>query len=344
MTTKFFSCSLAQIYRKEDDTGTLQGGPMYTIELGLGRAWKPLAVVFCAFGMIGCLPMFQTNQLAEILDRQLGVAPLHTAITVTALVAVVAFSGVTRIGQLTAMLVPSMCVLYLLLCLMLIARRIELVPDVFRQIFTEAFTGQAVAGGATGAAIRAVIQIGVKRAAFSNEAGVGTAALAHGVAKTSEPIREGLVAMVGPFIDTIIVCSLTAFVILLADIAPSDELKSVSLTAAAFDSVLGNWAAKALVLIVALFALSTMMGYSFYGRQCFNYLFGAKRGSLYTVIYLAGLFLGGILQPDLVINTIDTAFAMMAAPNMIATVILAPVVMKAARHYFSRLKAGEFHS
>ncbi|MCA9214129.1 MAG: alanine:cation symporter family protein [Planctomycetales bacterium] len=439
MTTKFYSSSLAQLYRKEHPDGTVHGGPMYTIELGLGRAWKPLAIMFSVFGIVGCLPMFQTNQLASILDNQLGVQAIFTASCVTVLVAIVAFGGITRIGRLTARLVPSMCILYLSLGLALIVMRIHLLPGVIAQIFTEAFTGSAMGGGIVGTGVAHVIRTGVKRAAFSNEAGVGTAALAHGAAKTSEPIREGLVAMVGPFIDTIIVCTITACVILVAigtvvieglpvntivqvdgeavgvewndekteatffvpsgrhsitcpsgdiklvgtddDIEAvenaqvvravfrpipqtpmrnstrrnaddrSDDvtqapppLKDVALTAAAFSSVLGEWAGYALVVIVALFAISTMLGYSFYGRQCFAYLFGANRSSVYTVIYLIGLFLGGVLQPDLVINTIDTAFAMMAVPNMIATVWLAPKVMKAANDYFRRLGDGEFHS
>ena len=342
MTTKFFACSLSQLYRKQNENGEMIGGPMYTIELGMGRRWKPLAIMFCVFGTIGCLPMYQTNQLAEILKSELSVEPMMTAVVITVLVAIVAFGGVVRIGRLTSALVPSMCFLYLLLSAAVIALRIDLVPAVLTQIVSEAFSFSAGAGGATGVAVAKVIQVGVRRAAFSNEAGVGTAPLAHGVAKTTEPIREGLVAMVGPFIDTLVVCTLTAIVILLADLETTGELKGVSLTAAAFASVLGPWAAYALVLLVALFAFSTMVGYSFYGRQCFTYLVGPRLSRIYTVIYLGGLFFGGVVKPSLVLNTIDVAFVMMAIPNMIATVYLAPKVISAARDYFQRLEAGEF--
>ena len=342
MTTKFFSSSLAQLYRKQDENGVMHGGPMYTIEIGLGPRWKPLAIMFCVFGTVGCLPMFQTNQLAAILHSELSIAPIWTSIVATAFVAFVALGGVTRIGQITATLVPSMCVLYFLLSLALIISRITEVPTVFMKIMTEAFTGPAAAGGVTGFAFAEVLKVGVKRAAFSNEAGVGTAPLAHGAAKTKEPIREGLVAMVGPFIDTIVVCTLTALVILLAAPTVSPDTEGVSLTAAAFGSVLGPWAAYALVLIVGLFAVSTMVSYSFYGRQCFIYLFGTRWAYAYTWIYLGGLFVGGIWGANLVINTIDTAFAMMAIPNMIATILLAPKVMSAARDYFERLRAGDF--
>ena len=342
MTTKFFSCTLSQLYRQEDELGVVQGGPMYTIEQGLGPKWKPLAIMFALFGIIGCLPMFQTNQLAEIFQAQLGVQPLWTSIVATVFVAIVAIGGIERIGRFTARMVPSMCLLYLGLCLLLIGSRFDAVPEVFQRIFSEAFSGSALSGGAAGVAFREVVKIGVKRAAFSNEAGIGTAPLAHGAARTNEPVREGLVAMLGPFIDTIVVCTLTALVILIAAPEVGDGVVGVSLTAAAFEQALGPWAAYLLVVVVALFAVSTMVSYSYYGRKCFAYLFGARRAAAYTWLYLIGLFVGGIWSASLVIDTIDTTFAMMAIPNMIATLLLAPKVMTAAKDYFRRLDAGEF--
>ncbi len=342
MTTKFFSCTLSQLYRKPDELGVVQGGPMISIEVGLGTRWKPLAIMFATFGMIGCLPMFQTNQLASIMKTQLGVDPLWTSIAATVFVAIVAAGGIERIGRFTARLVPAMCVLYLGLSLLLISTQLGAVPDIFVRIFTEAFTGQAAAGGAAGIAFREVLKVGVKRAAFSNEAGLGTAPLAHGAAKTNEPVREGLVAMLGPFIDTIVVCTLTALVILLAAPAASEGLVGVSLTAAAFEAALGSWSGYLLVLVISMFAVTTMVSYSYYGRRCFAYLFGARRAGGYTYFYLAGLFLGGMWSSSLVINTIDSAFAMMAIPNMIVTLLLAPKVMVAAKDYFRRLEAGEF--
>ncbi|REJ83410.1 MAG: alanine:cation symporter family protein [Acidobacteria bacterium] len=342
MTTKFFDCTLSQLYRAPDEKGVMQGGAMYTIEVGLGRRWKPLAVLFATFGMIGCLPMFQTNQVAEILALE-GIAPWVTASAATALVALVAFGGVERIGTVTARLVPAMCVLYLLLALAVLVIRIEAVPRVFSDIFSSAFTGRAAVGGAAGLTFIQVVLIGVKRGAFSNEAGIGTATLAHGAARTKEPVREGLVAMLGPFIDTILVCSLTAFVILVAVDPSVGDVAGVSLTAQAFAETLGPWAQYALILIVLMFALSTMISYSYYGKKCFGYLFGARRANLYTWFYLVGLFLGGVWSAALVINVIDTAFALMAFPNMIATLILAPKVIAATRDYFERARRGETH-
>jgi AGCS family alanine or glycine:cation symporter len=311
---------------------------MYTIEVGLGTRWKPLAWMFAAFGMVGCLPMFQANQMAEIYDGVYGVPGWVTGLGCTLLTALVAFGGVKRIGQVTARLVPGMCVLYLLMGGAVLVLQIENVPAMFAHIFREAFTGHAAAGGAAGVAFSQVLLIGVKRAAFSNEAGIGTAALAHGAAKTTEPVREGLVAMLGPFIDTIVVCSITALVILSATDAGAGDLEGVSLTAQALSSTLGGWAAHALVVVVTLFAVSTMIGYSYYGKKCFAYLFGAQRAEVYSFLYLGGLFLGSVWTAAMVINLVDTAFAMMAIPNMIATLILAPKVVEATRDYVARMR------
>ena len=339
MATKFCSCTLSQIYRGRDERGALQGGPMYTIELGLGRKFRPLAIMFCSFGLFGCLPMFQSNQVAELLQAQFDIDPLLTGVGCVALVALVAFGGVERIGAVTARFVPAMCVLYLGMALCVLFVRSDVAVEVFSRIFREAFSGPAATGGVLGISFQAMM-IGVRRAAFSNEAGLGTAAIAHGAAKTNEPVREGLVAMLGPFIDTIVVCSLTAFVILSSGLETVGELTGVSLTADAVESALGAPGRALLVLIVMMFAISTMVSYSYYGKRCFAYLFGAKRDGLYTWFYLLGVFVGAIFTAGMVINLIDTALALMAIPNLIATLLLAPKVKKAAFDYFDRLRAA----
>jgi len=253
------------------------------------------------------------------------------------LVALVSFGGITRIGRVASRLVPAMCLLYLGAAVVIFMRRWELVPQVLAQIFHDAFTGTAAAGGAAGIVWSRVIQTGVKRAAFSNEAGLGTAPMAHGAAKTSEPVREGLVAMIGPFIDTIVICSLTAFVILSTGLWRSAEgVQGVSLTVAAFESVLGAGGRLLLVVIAALFGFTTMVGTSYYGRKCFSYLFGAERARIYDVFYLAMLLVGALWSVAAVVNLIDTAYALMALPNMIATLWLAPRVMAATREYFRK--------
>lgn len=339
MATKFFTCTLSCMYRQEDENGTLQGGPMYYIEAGLGRRWRPLAVFFACCGLVGCLAMFQSNQLAVILKTNHNVAPWLTGIVCASVVAIVILGGLQRIARFSERLVPMMCGLYLLGSLYVIFTKIDMIPHVFMQIVTEAFTGTAAVGGVAGIAVRQAIATGVKRAAFSNEAGIGTAPMAHGAAKTNEPVREGLVAMLGPFIDTIIVCSMTAFVILVSDnwqAASEQGIHGVALTSQAFQSVMG-WGGKFLVTAsITLFALSTMVGYSYYGQKCFSYLVGQRWGRCYNYFFIATLFLGAVRDAETVINVLDTAFALMALPNMIATILLAPQVVKASRAYFSR--------
>ncbi|MFQ5929901.1 MAG: alanine/glycine:cation symporter family protein [Acidobacteriota bacterium] len=336
MATKFFTCTLAVMYRGQDSLKQVQGGPMYYIEVGLGKKFRFLAIFFSVCGTIGCLAMFQTNQMAEILVETYGIEPWLTGLVSAFLVAVVILGGVKRIAKVASRMVPTMCLLYLVGSLYVVATHYDLIPHVFSQIFHDAFTGTAAAGGIAGISLMTVIQTGIKRAAFSNEAGIGTAPMAHGAAKTTEPVREGLVAMIGPFIDTIVVCSLTAFVILSSGNWQVKGVKGVSLTAQAFEAVMGDLGKLALVVIVVLFGISTMFGYSYYGKKCFSYLFGAERGRIYDVFYLAMLFVGAVWSAAMVINLLDTAFAMMALPNMIAALLLAPKVMNAAKDYFSR--------
>ncbi len=338
MATKFFTCTLAVLYRGHDGRGDLQGGPMYYIEEGLGRRWRVLAIFFSVFGLIGCLALFQANQVASILDQSYAVPRWLTGVVCAALAAVVSFGGISRVGQVASKLVPAMCGFYLLGALLVVFRDLGQVPVIFGQILHDAFHGTAAAGGAAGIAFATVVRTGVRRAAFSNEAGLGTAPMAHGAARTKEPVREGLVAMTGPFIDTIVVCSLTAFVILSAGDwrAAGGDVQGITLTAQAFEAALGTPGRLLLVAAALLFGFSTMIGYAYYGRKCFGYLFGAQRDRFYDVFYLVMLVVGAMWSVGAAIDLIDTAFAMMALPNMIATLILAPRVMSATRDYFRR--------
>ena len=341
MATKFFSCSLAVMYRGRDSLGRLQGGPMYYIERGLGRKYRPLAVMFSACGMVGCLGLFQANQVAEVLFSTYGISRWITGFVASFVVAAVILGGLSRIAAVASALVPAMCLLYLMCGLYIALLHIGQLPSVVAQIFHDAFTGTAAVGGAAGIGLMAVIQIGIKRAAFSNEAGIGTAPMAHGAARTSEPPREGLVAMMEPVIDTLFVCSLTAFIILSGGLwRTAGEIQGVALTAAVFHAAMGDLGHILLTLIVLLFGFSTMFGYSYYGKKCFVYLFGAERARLYDWFYLATLIVGAVWSASMVVNLIDTAFALMAFPNMVAVLLLAPRVMDAARRYFSGLSGG----
>ncbi len=341
MATKFFTCTLSIMYRGKDDKGEVQGGPMYVIEEGLGKAYKPLAILFSVAGLVGCMVLFQANQLSQLV-RDLIYVPnglfsdnillgnFTTGMTAAVIVSLVIFGGIKRIGLVASRLVPFMVAIYLYAALIILFQNLGQVPAIVSSVLKDAFTGDAVLGGSLGA----IIVIGIKRAAFSNEAGIGPEAMAHGAAKTKEPVREGLVAMVGPFIDTIVVCTITAFVILVSGVHASDA-NGVTLTAMAFETELGSAGQMMLILAVLCFSLSTMFGYSYYGRKCTSYLFGTKWKSSYNVIYVATIVLAAMVSIDIAINIVDIMFALMAIPTMISALLLSPKVMVETKRYFS---------
>ena len=344
MSTKFFTCTLAILFRGEDDRGEIQGGPMYVIETGLGQKFKPLAVLFSTAGLIGCLPMFQANQLTQFvrdsffvpnnlfIDQPI-IGNLLIGTIVGIAVAAVIFGGISRIGLVAGRIVPLMVMIYMIAGLAVVAKNISQIPVVLTLILNDAFTGQAVAGGVTGEVIRQ----GVRRAAFSNEAGLGTEAMAHGAAKTKEPVREGLVAMIGPFIDTIVVCSITAFMILVSGVWNSHDVNGVTMTALAFEKELGLPGVIILFISVLTFSVTTMFGQSYYGSKCTGYLFGSKRKVIYKWFYVLAILFGAMVSIKTVIGLIDGAYAVMAIPTMISALLLSPKVMAEAKRYFSTL-------
>ncbi|MDE0536096.1 alanine/glycine:cation symporter family protein [Tenacibaculum sp. L6] len=346
MATKFFTCSLSVMYRGKDENGNVKGGPMYVITEGLGKKWKPLAIFFSAAGLIGTLPAFQANQLTQTLIDVFQVhetnhftAKLLLGISIAIVVAMVIFGGIKRIGSVAGKLVPVMVVVYLITVLTILFLRMEQVPAIFSLIFEDAFSGKSVLGGALGV----LIITGVKRAAFSNEAGLGTAPMMHGTAKTKEPIREGLVAMLGPAIDTLLVCSLTALAILASGVWKGFEGNGISMTLAAFDAVLPhNIGSVILTICVLIFAFSTLFTYSFYGFSCLSFLTNTKIGKSYNYIYIITIVIASIIKLDFVINLIDSAYALMAIPTVLSTLILAPKVKREAAKYFQKLKTNSF--
>ena len=335
MATKFFSCTLSCLYRRRDRDGEWQGGPMYYIEIGMGPRFKPLAMIFAACGMVGCLGIFQSNQLANLLSDRYAIAPPISGLVAMGLVGIVVGGGVRRIGKVTRFIVPAMCLIYICGGLVVIVDHVDRIPQVLHGIIWGAFDPNAVIGGGAGLAFKEILVTGVKRAVFSNEAGVGTAALAHGAARTSEPVREGLVAMLGPFIDTHLICTLTALVILSSGIAPHDA--GVVMTANAFESSMPGFGATLLAIVFTLFALSTMISYAYYSQKCARYVLGKRHGGRFVYVYLALLPCGAIWHPTTTINIIDSAFALMVIPNLIACVYLAPRVIAASQDYFQRL-------
>ena len=342
MATKFFTCSLSIMFRGYDSDGELQGGPMYVIEQGMGKKFKFLSYWFSIAGLVGCLSLLQVNQLTQILSDQLtkvnpeiGTAiplDLTIGIIIALVVSAVIFGGLKRIADVASKVVPFMVLIYLSAGLFIVFSNLSLVPSIFNLIITSAFNGSSVAGGFVGTAV--VISQGFRRAAFSNEAGMGTEVMAIGASKNNEPIRSGLVAMIGPLIDTIIVCTITGIVILLSGDWMSGEFSGVTLTQKSFANHLGIVGDFILIFSVATFTLSTMFGYSYYGCKCASYLFGAGSKFYYRIFYVMSLVLGSVLSLDLAVNIVDAMFALMAFPTMISAIYLSPHIKKEAKKYF----------
>ena len=347
VATKYYTCSLAIMYRGRDSLGQLQGGPMYVIREGLGKRWMPLAMLFAVAGVFGTLPVFQVNQLVQILRDVVAVpAGLATpdahftfdlvlGLVISALVLAVILGNIQRVGRVTAKLVPFMVVLYLIMTVLVLAIHVGDIPAAFALILTDAFTGEAAASGV----LITVILIGVRRGAFSNEAGIGTESMAHGAARTNEPIREGLVAMIGPVVDTLIVCTCTALVILVTGVWHGDA-DGVTLTAQAFESVLPGFGAYLLTLMVLFLSLSTVFTFWYYGSKCLGFLIGAEHQHYYVWVYSLLVILGAIASLDAVIGLIDGMYAVMAIPTMVSTLLLARKVNEATARYF-RTHPGE---
>ncbi len=335
MVIKFFTCTLSCLYRKQDEDGIEQGGPMYFIECGLGKRFKPLAILFAMAGLIGCIPMFQVNQLASLLQNEFSIAPLHTGIAALLLIGVIIIGDIKRVGKITANIVPFMFLAYVISSLIVIVINFDAVPGILLDIFSAAFGKEAVYGGATGLVFKEVLVTGIKRAIFSNEAGVGTEAMAHGTAQTKEPVREGLVAMLGPFIDTHIVCTCTALVILSSGVYTGNS--GIVMTAMSFNQSLPGIGDMIVYLVFTLFALSTMITYSYYSLKCARYLFGKNIGNKYIFIYLGIIPMSAIWTQTTIINIIDTMFALMIFPTLLSTILLSGKVIDEMHRYFDKL-------
>jgi AGCS family alanine or glycine:cation symporter len=355
MSTKFFTSTLAIMYRGKDSNGELQGGPMYFIREGLGKNWKFLAVMFSVFGMLGALPVVNVNQLKQaindiiLIPNGVEVNLTSNLIIATVLIIVttiVIVGGLKRISTIASKMVPTMVILYFILVLIILVINYTEVPKYFMMIFTDAFDAnyfkepeaqKDVIGGVLGA----LVLLGIKRGAFSNEAGIGTAPMAHGAAKTDEPVREGLVAMLGPVIDTLIVCTLTALAILVTGVWQTTTDNGVSLTASAFQDAMPGFGQYLLMICVFIFSISSLFSYAYYGKKCMSFLAGAHNKHYYNYLYILSIILAATTEFEVMINFIDGIFAFMAIPTMLATIILAPKVVKELNRYIKNLKTNE---
>jgi AGCS family alanine or glycine:cation symporter len=342
ISTKFFTCSLGVMFRKTDKDGEVHGGPMYVITEGLGNKWKPLAVLFAFAGLWGTIPSFQANQLTAALREELipkswfsspDMFNLVVAIVITLLVAGVIMGGLKRVAYVTTRLVPSMAIMYVLMTLAVLFNHLSEIPQLFQSIFVEAFQPKAISGGVLG-----VIIIGVSRGVFSNEAGIGTEVLAHSAVKTNESIREGLVGMLGPIVDTLIMCTCTALVILASGMWQDVEgVKGVELTMQVFGQELGVIGQVLLAIQILFLAASTMFTYWYYGEKCFVYLLGEANRKYYKPFYLTTIMIGCLVTLDIIFNFMIGMYGLMAIPTMLSAILLAPKVKAAAKVYFAKI-------
>lgn len=342
MATKFFTCTLAVMFRGKDSNGEIQGGPMYFIMEGMGKNWKPLAIFFCVVGTFGATPIFQTHQVIDAvkdivlrpngLSMEVWYFDLFLGFIIAALVSMVIFGGITRIGTVAARLVPTMVVLYVGSgLLILVVNYTEIVPTLWL-ILKDAFTAEAAMGGAVGS----LMILGARRAAFSNEAGIGTAPMMHGAAKTQEPVREGLVAMLGPAIDTLIICTMTGLCILVTGAWQVEGVNGIVMTATAFGKSLPGVGPYVLLVCVLIFAITTIFGLAYYGVKCLSFLIGPKKGQYFNYWYVFLILVGSVSSLEAIVAFIDLAYGLMAFPTMIAALYLAPKVLAAAKIYFSK--------
>ena len=337
MATKYAEGLLAIKYRTKDANGAVAGGPMHYILLGMGEKWRPLAIFFALAGvlvaLLGIGTFTQVNSITESIQNTAQVDPVITALILSILVGIAVFGGLKSISKVSTAVVPFMAIFYILGTLTVILFNIEKIPATLVLIFTSAFSPAAAVGGFAGASIRMAIQNGVARGVFSNESGLGSAPIAAAAAKTNEPVEQGLISMTGTFIDTLIICTLTGLTILVTGVW-SGDLNGVALTQSAFSTVFSYFGPSLLTIFLVLFAFTTILGWNYYGERCFEFLFGVRFIWLYRVVFVVMVLLGGFIELDMVWIIADIVNALMALPNLIALLVLSPVVVAETKKYF----------
>ncbi|HEN5993817.1 TPA: sodium:alanine symporter family protein [Streptococcus agalactiae] len=342
MATKYAEGLLAIKYRTKDTNGEISGGPMYYIVNGMGQKWKPLAVFFSAAGilvaLLGIGTFTQVNAIASSLEHTFKISTRFTSLILAVIVLFIIFGGIKSISKVSEKIVPFMAISYILATLIIIAVNYNKIPHTFQLIFSGAFSGTAAIGGFSGAIVKEAIQKGIARGVFSNESGLGSAPIAAAAAKTKEPVEQGLISMTGTFIDTIVICTLTGIAILVTGKWLEFDLQGAPLTQASFNTVFGSLGSFALTFCLVLFAFTTILGWSYYGERCFEYLLGTKFINAYRIIFVIMVGLGGFLQLDLIWVIADIVNGLMALPNLIALLALSPIIVKETQKYFSETK------
>jgi alanine or glycine:cation symporter, AGCS family len=333
MATKYSEAVLGVKYRQKHPDGTIAGGPMYYIRYGLNESGfsKFLAGMFAVCGAFAALfgtgNMMQSNAMSSAFNSEFGIPPIITGIIITVLVALVILGGIRRIGAVASRLVPTMILVYFLFGLVVLGSNVSFIPAAFIMIFEHAFTPAAAAGGFLGASIRQAIQFGARRGILSNEAGLGSAPIAHAAAQTPGPIYQGLIGVAEVFIDTIIVCTFTAIILLSSGVWNSG-LEGAAMTASAFSETIPYIGGGIVAAASFLFGYSTLLGWCYYGEQCLKYLFGIKVTVLYRIIFITLTFIGALVSIEIVFFIGDIANAFMAFPNLIGLLLLSGIVAR----------------
>jgi len=337
MATKYAEAVCAVHFREKDEDGNYSGGPMYYIKNGLHKRWRWLGYAFALFGSLagfGIANTVQSNSVSQVLNDSFSVPPLATGLILMTLVGAVVLGGIKRIASVASWLVPMMALSYILMAIIIILVNIEAVPGALLVIVDSAMNGAAAAGGFAGATVWAALRFGVARGIFSNEAGLGSAPIAHAAARTDSPVQQGMIAMLGTFIDTLIVCTMTGLVIVIMDVWPSG-VSGASLTTMAFAQAFPG-GQYIVTLGLCLFAFTTMIGWSFYGERCVVFLFGTRAILPFRVAWVIAIPVGTVVELNLVWLIADTLNAFMAVPNLVALILLGPLVFRLSRDYFTR--------
>ncbi|TEA74214.1 alanine/glycine:cation symporter family protein [Allopusillimonas ginsengisoli] len=340
MATKYCEVVLAVHYREKDGRSEHVGGPMYAIKNGLGKRWAWLGGAFAIFGGLagfGIGNMVQVNSMAHALQATFSVPMWITGVVTMVVVGLVILGGIKRIGVVAAALVPFMCVAYVIASIAVLIINIDAIPGAFNLIFTHAFSPIAATGGFAGAAVMAAIRFGVARGIFSNEAGLGTAGIAQAAGTTRSPVRSGLIGMIGTFIDTLIICTMTGLAIVCSGVWTSGE-SGAELSSMAFESAMPGYGGAILTLSLVIFAFTTILGWSYYGEKCWEFLVGTRAIFPYRAIWVLAVPLGAIAQLDFAWLLADTLNGLMAIPNLIGLLLLSPVVVSLTREYFTDRK------
>ena len=337
MATKYAEVVVAVKYREVDDKGEHAGGPMYAIKNGLAQHWHWLGTAFAVFGGLagfGIGNMVQANGIATAIEGAFGVDTWITGLALTVLTGLVILGGIKRIGAVAEKIVPFMATFYLVCVVIILIVFARNIPSAFAMIISDAFTGTAAAGGFLGATVLMALQRGVARGIFSNEAGLGTAGIAQAAGSTADPVFSGVVGMMGTFIDTIIICTLTGLAIMVTGVWSTGETGAV-LSSAAFETALPGYGAYLLTVSLALFAFTTILGWAYYSEKCWEFLVGTVAEKPFRVLWTVAVFFGATLSLDFAWLVADTLNALMAIPNLISLLLLSPVIIKLTRDYFN---------